>query len=116
MPIYEYRCNRCQKEFSELVLDLKKSFQVTCKECGSSDLTKLISRVAYHRSEGDRLAEFDASKPQGEEFYKDTRNIGLSAKKRMKEMGVDLGPQFDEVVDKARSATNLDDIEKISGR
>jgi putative FmdB family regulatory protein len=116
MPIYEYRCNQCQKEFNELVLDSEKSSQVICKECGSSDLTKLMSCFAYHRSEEDRLAEFDTSKPPGEEFYKDSRNVGLWAKKRAKELGADLGPQFDEIVDKARSVRNLDDIEKISER
>jgi len=114
MPIYEYQCNQCQAEFNELILDMKNDIQVKCKKCGSNDLTRLMSGFSYHRSEDDRLAEFDSGKPQGEEFYKDTRNIGLTAKKRAKDLGVDLGPQFDEIVDKARSVSNLDDIKKIS--
>jgi len=70
-------------------------------------MSKVISRVTYHRSEGDRLGEFDTGKPQGEEFYKDSRNIGLWAKKRAKELGADLGPQFDEIVENARTGKIL---------
>jgi hypothetical protein len=70
-------------------------------------MTKVISRVTHHRSEADRLSEFDSRKPQGEEFYKDSRNIGLWAKKRAKELGADLGPQFDEIVENARTGKIL---------
>ena len=54
-------------------------------------------------SESDRLADFDPRSRQGDSFYKDTRNIGLAAKKRAREMGVDLGASFDEKVEKLRT-------------
>ena len=71
-------------------------------------MSRVISRVTYHRAEGDRLNEFDTRKPQGEEFYKDSRNIGLWAKKRAKELGADLGEKFDEVVESARTGKILE--------
>ena len=111
MPIYEYICNQCQKMMSFLVLKPSEALTLKCKGCGSEDLNRLLSRFAYHRSEGDRLAEYDPNKPKGDDFYKDSRNIGLWAKKRAQEMGADLGPQFDEVVDKARSGKILDDYD-----
>ncbi len=114
MPIYEYRCNQCLKKFDQLILNPKENPQVICRKCGGKNLTRLLSSFAYHRSEEDRMAEFDTSKPAGDEFYKDSRNIGLHAKKRAKELGIDLGSQFDETVEKARSVSNLDDIKKIS--
>jgi hypothetical protein len=70
-----------------------------------------LSRFAYHRSDGDRLSEFDTSKSQGDDFYKDSRNIGLWAKKRARQMGADLGSDFEEVVDKARSGKILEDYD-----
>jgi hypothetical protein len=70
-----------------------------------------LSRFAYHRSDGDRLSEFDTSKSQGDDFYKDSRNIGLWAKKRAQQMGADLGSDFEEVVDKARSGKILEDYD-----
>lgn len=62
-----------------------------------------MSSFAVVATEASRLAEFDISKPRDESFYRDSRNVGLWAKKRAKQMGVDLGPQFEATVEKARS-------------
>ena len=74
-----------------------------CPECGSSRLKRVMSSFAVVESESSRLASFDASKPRDESFYRDSRNVGLWAKKRAKQMGVDLGSKFDATVEKARS-------------
>lgn len=66
-------------------------------------MKRVMSSFAVVESESSRLASFDASKPRDESFYRDSRNVGLWAKKRAKEMGVDLGPKFDATVEKARS-------------
>jgi hypothetical protein len=76
---------------------------VFCPSCGGHSLKKLISRVAYHPSESDRLEAFDPGSRQSDSFYKDTRNIGLAAKKRARELGVDLGSSFEEKVEKLRT-------------
>jgi hypothetical protein len=58
------------------------------------------------------LANFDTSKPQGGDFYKDSRNVGLWTKKRIQQMGVDLGPKVDEIVEKGRSGKIFEEYEK----
>jgi hypothetical protein len=58
------------------------------------------------------LANFDPSKPRGDDFYKDSRNVGLWTKKRMQQMGVDLGPKLDEIVEKGRTGKILEEYEK----
>jgi len=108
MPIYEYECQRCHAVSTFLILKKGDAGGVACKGCGSKEMSQVISRVAFHRSENDRLAEFDTRKSQGEEFYKDSRNVGLWAKKRAKELGADLGPKFDEVVESARTGKILE--------
>jgi putative FmdB family regulatory protein len=108
VPIYEYECAKCQAVSTFLILRKEDSAKVVCKGCGNPKMSQIISRVTYHRSEGDRLSAFDTRKTQGEEFYKDSRNVGLWAKKRAKELGADLGPQFDEIVEKARTGKILD--------
>ncbi len=108
MPIYEYECQQCRAISTFLILKKEDAARVGCKGCGSKEMSRVISRVAYHRSENDRLAEFDTRKSQGEEFYKDSRNVGLWAKKRAKELGADLGPQFDEIVENARTGKILE--------
>ena len=69
----------------------------------------MLSGFAYHRSEASRLAAFDASASNQPDFYKDSRNVGLWAKKRAQDMGVDLGPSFDETVEKARTGKILEE-------
>lgn len=112
MPIYEYRCNQCKREFSLLFLNLKEVGKAQCKFCNGGNLTKLLSSFSVHQTEESRLSNFDTSKRHGEGFYKDSRNVGLWAKKRMKEMGVDLGPKMDEIVEKGRTGKILEDYNK----
>jgi putative FmdB family regulatory protein len=112
MPVYEYKCNHCKKEFSQLFLNSKETINARCRFCSSKNLTRLFSSFSVHQTEESRLANFDTSKPKGNDFYKDSRNIGLWAKKRMKELGVDLGSKMDEIVEKGRTGKILDDYNK----
>jgi len=45
MPIFEFRCNNCEKEFESLVFSSGKD-PVICPSCGSSDTRKLLSVFA----------------------------------------------------------------------
>jgi len=76
---------------------------LVCPDCGDTRLRRLVSRVVYHQSEGDRIDSYDPSTRQSDTFMKDTRNIGLHAKKRARDMGVDLGSSFDAKVEKLRT-------------
>ncbi len=42
MPIFEFFCKSCGNVFEKLVYD--SSEQVSCRKCGSSELTKLLSK------------------------------------------------------------------------
>jgi len=103
LPIYEYLCKACGREVQYLILKKGAESTVACPECNGRTLKRLISRVAYHVSEQDRLAAFDPSAPKEDAFYKDTRNIGLHAKKRAQQMGVDLGSGFETKLDRLRA-------------
>jgi len=54
-------------------------------------------------SEQDRLAAFNPTNAKEDAFFRDSRNIGLSAKKKAQKMGVDLGAGFEEKLEKLRS-------------
>jgi putative FmdB family regulatory protein len=103
MPIYEYECQSCQCEFSALIINKAEEEGLTCKQCGGKDLKKLISRVIHHVSEAERLARYDPSATKSDDFYRDSRNIGLHAKKRAQQMGVDLGASFESKLEKLRT-------------
>lgn len=103
MPIYEYECAACVKVSSHVVMGLRRRSRLACPACGATRLKRVMSSFAVVSSEAARLAEFDTSRPRDESFYRDSRNVGLWAKKRAKEMGADLGSKFEETVEKARS-------------
>lgn len=103
MPIYEYECRQCRLQFQQLLKSRAEENDLVCPDCGGQDLKRLISRVAYHVSESDRLGAYDPGAPKDDSFYRDSRNIGLDAKKRAKQMGVDLGSGFEEKLDKLRT-------------
>ena len=46
MPMYEYNCGRCKKNFEELVYGDET---ICCPKCGSKKTRKLMSRCS-HRS------------------------------------------------------------------
>jgi putative FmdB family regulatory protein len=102
LPIYEYLCRLCGKEFQYLILTKGDEKDLRCPGCRGRDFKKLVSRVAYHVSEQDRLAAYDPDSSKSDSFYKDTRNIGLKAKKRARQMGVDLGSDFETKLDRLR--------------
>ena len=103
MPIFEYECQNCMCRFQYLIMKADEAQSLVCPDCGKSNLKRLMSRVAYHQSENDRIESYDPSARQSDSFMKDTRNIGLHAKKRAREMGVDLGGSFDAKVEKLRT-------------
>ena len=103
MPIYEYQCLTCGNEFQKIILKQEEEKELLCPGCGKQKVKRLISRAAYHVSDGDRLASFDANAKQSDSFYRDSRNIGLSAQKRAQEMGVDLGKGFNDKLEKLRT-------------
>ncbi len=62
-----------------------------------------MSSFAVVETEASRLGRLDTSKQPDESYYRDSRNVGLWAKKRAQEMGADLGGQFESTLEKART-------------
>ncbi len=46
MPIYEYRCNKCENVFEE-IQKITAEPQATCPKCGSSDTHRLVSHTSF---------------------------------------------------------------------
>ena len=112
MPIYEYRCNACRRRVNIWVQSYTPPENPICDRCGSQDLTRLISRVAFVRSEEARLeALADPSSLAGLD-ENDPRSIARWMRKMSSEMGEDLGDEFNEVVERLEAGENPEEIEK----
>ena len=53
MPIFEYRCAKCQSDFEQLVLGPKAESAIACPTCGSRDVEKLYSSFFGHTRTGE---------------------------------------------------------------
>lgn len=110
MPIYEYKCRNCDFISGHLILKPSDRKKILCRNCNSNKLRKIVSRFATHKTESQRVNEFDPSKKTDDSFYKDDRNIGLWAQKRMQQLGMDTGDSFKETLEKGRSKKILDNL------
>lgn len=45
MPIYEYQCDKCKKQFEVVTLSLSEKPNSVCPKCKSKNTRKLISKV-----------------------------------------------------------------------
>lgn len=52
MPIYEFRCQKCQAEFEIFVTSSSEVGRVVCKKCGAREVAKQISTLAGRVSSG----------------------------------------------------------------
>jgi putative FmdB family regulatory protein len=114
MPIYEYRCQDCRRRTSVLWRSFSEAEvePPQCAHCGSSNLVRLISRVAVLHSEESRLEDLaDPSSLAGLD-ENDPKSIARWMRKMSGEMGEDLGPEFDDVVDRLEAGQSPEEIEE----
>jgi putative FmdB family regulatory protein len=117
MPIYEYRCQKCRRRFSVFWRSFSQvdTSEVHCKHCGSQDFTRLASRIRVIRSEDSRLEDLSDPSAWGDFDENDPKSMGRFMRKMANEVGDEageLGPEFDEVIDRLESGQDPDQIEK----
>jgi len=114
VPIYEYRCQDCNRRVSifwRTFSDAEEGAPV-CPRCGGADLIRLVSRVRIVRSEESRLDDLSDFSDFPDLDENDPRSLGRWMRKMSREMGEDLGPEFDEVVGRLEAGESPEEIEK----
>lgn len=104
MPIHEYRCARCGRRFQKLFRSFAEVRDPeSCPHCGAAGVSRLPPRVRLLRSEESRLDDLADPGSLGDLDESDPRSVARWAKRMGREMGDDLGPEFDEAVDAMES-------------
>lgn len=116
MPIYEYLCHDCKRRVSifwRSFGDLEKKEAVPhCPRCNGTTLTRLISRVAIVRSEDSRIKDAaDPSSMLADLDENDPKSIARWMRRMSRETDEELGPEFEEVVDRLEAGESPEDIE-----
>lgn len=112
MPNYEYRCLNCRKRF-EVFFKFSEygSRPVVCPHCKSENVQRKIGRVRVARSDESRMASMaDPDNLAGLED--DPRALGRMMREMSHEVGEEMGPEFNEVVDRLSSGQAPEEIEK----
>lgn len=112
MPIYEYRCLECKKRFGVFMAYQEYGQKtIICPHCQSSHVQRRIGRIRVARSEESRLDDFgDPSQLAGLED--DPRAMGRLMRKMSDEVGENMGPEFDEVINRLEKGQSPEDIER----
>ncbi|MEA1967507.1 MAG: zinc ribbon domain-containing protein [Thermodesulfobacteriota bacterium] len=61
MPIYEYKCNKCNNSFEKLIFAGEEE-NLKCPECGNKDITKKMSATSFM---GSSIGTCAANSPKG---------------------------------------------------
>lgn len=111
MPIYEYRCGACQRRVSVLFRGFSSVSEASCPRCGSQDLTRLISRVTFHRSAGSTEDDFGGALDDFDE--RDPRAMARSMRAMSDETGEPLDPEMEEALGRLEAG---EDPETVMGQ
>lgn len=112
MPVYQYRCLICKKRFETFLSYTQYGHKrIICPHCQSDQVERRIGRIRIAKSEESRLDSL--TDPSGlEGLENDPQALGRMMRKMGNEMGEDVGPEFDEVVDRLEAGQSPEDIEK----
>jgi putative FmdB family regulatory protein len=113
MPTYDYICNNCNQRFDIFLTYAEYGKKpVTCTHCNSKNVRRRMTKVRIAKSEESRMDSMADDFSGFEGLEDDPKAMGQMMRKMGREMGEDLPPEFDEVVDRLESGQSPDDIEK----
>lgn len=112
MPIYEYRCGNCGRRVSIFFRSFSAVGDAHCPNCGSTKLSRLVSKVASLKSEESRLEAMSDPSSFGDVDENDPKSVARFMRKMGGEMGEEMGPEFDEMVTRLESGESPEEIEK----
>ena len=114
MPTYDYICLDCNKRF-ELFMTYSEyeTRPAACSHCGSGNTRRRLTRVRILKSEESRLENLgDFSDPSAlAGLEDDPQALGRMMRKMGNELGEEMPPEFDEVVDRLEKGQSPDEIE-----
>jgi putative FmdB family regulatory protein len=113
MPTYDFICNDCNQRFDvfQTFADYGKK-PVNCAHCNSRNVRRRMTKVRIAKSDDTRMDSMADDFSGFEGLEDDPKAMGHMMRKMGKEMGEDLPPEFDEVVDRLEKGQSPEDIEK----
>ena len=113
MPTYDYICNDCNQRFDVFLTFAEYGKKtVKCSLCGSKNVRRRMTKVRVAKSEESRMESMADDFSGFEGLEDDPKAMGRMMRKMGKEMGEELPPEFNEVVDRLEKGQSPEEIEK----
>jgi putative FmdB family regulatory protein len=113
MPTYDFICNNCNQRFDVFLTYAEYGKKtVTCLHCSSKNVRRRMTKVRIAKTEETRMESMADDFSGFEGLEDDPRAMGQMMRKMGREMGEDLPPEFDDVVDRLESGQSPEEIEK----
>jgi putative FmdB family regulatory protein len=110
MPDYDFICENCKKPFHiQLSYSEYGKSPVNCIYCGSESVRRNIRRVRFTRTNSTDLDSFSDFDNLDQE---DPRALASMMRSVSREIGEDLPPDLNEVVDRLEAGEAPEEIEK----
>ena len=103
MPLFEYRCEDCQRVSTLLVYSWTKEADQACSGCGGGKLNKLISSFSFQRSWGDSLNWTTSGETLADVNEDSPASIDHHMGRIKRDMGGQVTPDFEEMRREAQS-------------
>jgi putative FmdB family regulatory protein len=112
MPTYDFICNNCNQRFDVfMTFSEYGKKRVTCTHCKSKNVRRRMTKVRIAKSEDSRMDNMADDFSGLEGLEDDPRAMGQMMRKMGKQMGEDLPPEFNEVVDRLEKGQSPEEIE-----
>lgn len=101
MPLFEFVCQKCQKQFTFLTGVIAENSDPSCPRCDSTNLKKLISRFTRGRSDDARME--DVAEKMESRDLDDPKELSRFAREMGRELssesGEELGGEIEELIE-----------------
>jgi putative FmdB family regulatory protein len=112
MPTYDFICNNCEQRFDVfMTFNEYGKKPVHCAHCGSDKVRRRMTKVRIAKSEENRMDSMADEFSGLDGIEEDPRALGKMMRKMGGQMGEDLPPEFDDVVDRLEAGQSPEEIE-----
>ena len=112
MPTYDFICNNCNQRFDVFLTFAEYGKKtVKCTHCKSKNVRRRMTKVRIAKSDDSRMESMADEFSGFENMDDDPKEMARVMKKMGREMGEELPPEFNEVVDRLESGQSPDEIE-----
>ena len=112
MPTYDFICNKCNQRFDVFLTFAEYGKKkVYCTHCKSQNVRRRMTKVRIAKSDDSRMSSMADDFAGFESMDDDPKEMARMMKKMGNEMGDELPPEFNEVVDRLESGQSPDEIE-----